>query len=78
MERKTARPDYVPNKDGAHSREAFRSGHSGMVRRRPKVKYWTAAGTPAERRVIRAGSGWPVLDWNEEPPPMEHRQRVKG
>lgn len=78
MERRTARYDYVPLEDGAHSREAFRSGYKERVRRRPKVKYWTATGTPAERREVRARAGWPVLDWREEPPPMEHRQRGKG
>lgn len=78
MERKTARYDYVPLEDGAHSREAFRSGYRDRVRRRPKVKYWIPTGTPAERRVIRRNSGWPVMDWTEEPPPLEHRQRSKG
>jgi len=78
MERKTARYDYIPWEEGAHSREAFRSGYKERVRRRPKVKYWTATGTPAERRVIRKGSGWPVMDWRQEPPPLEHRQRGKG
>lgn len=78
MERKTARYDYIPEAEGAHSREAFRSGYKERVRRRPKVKYWTATGTPAERRQIRALSGWPVMDWSEEPPPLEHRQRVRG
>lgn len=78
MERRTARYDYVPVEEGAHSREAFRSGYKERVRRRPKVRYWTATGTPSERRAIRAAAAWPVMDWNEEPPPLEHRQRGKG
>lgn len=78
MERKTARYDYIPLEAGAHSREAFRSGYKERVRRQPKVKYWTATGTPSERREIRSRSGWPVMDWTEEPPPLEHRQRVRG
>lgn len=78
MERKTARYDYIPHEAGAHSREAFRSGYRDRVRRRPKVKYWIATGTPAERRRIRTASGWPVMDWVEQPPPLEHRQLVRG
>lgn len=78
MERKTARYDYIPMEEGAHSREAFRSGYKERVRRRPKVRYWTATGTPAERREIRKHSGWPVMDWVQDPPPLEHRQFVKG
>ena len=78
MERKTARYDYIPHDVGAHSREAFRSGYKDRVRRRPKVKYWTATGTPSERREIRRNSGWPVMDWVAEPAPQEHRQRGKG
>lgn len=78
MERKTARYDYVPLDEGAHSREAFRSGYKERVRRRPKVKYWTATGTPSERREIRRHAGWPVMDWAQDPPPLEHRQHVRG
>lgn len=78
MERKTARYDYIPHEDGVHTREAFRSGYKERVRRRPKVKYWTATGNARERREVRGLSGWPVMDWREDPPPMEHRQYVKG
>lgn len=76
MDRKTPRYDYLPAKDGAHSREAFRSGYRARVRRRPKVRYWTATGTPAERKQIRRESGWPAMDWTAEPPPLEHRKRT--
>jgi len=75
MERKTARYDYIPAQEGAHSREVFRSGFKDRVRRRPKVRYWTATGTPAQRREIRRNAAWPVMDWSAEPPPTEHRQR---
>lgn len=78
MERRTARYDYIPHGEGVHTREAFRSGYKERVRRRPKVRYWTATGTPSQRREIRARSAWPVMDWREEPPPLEHRQRVRG
>lgn len=75
MERLTPRYDYIPAQAGAHSREAFRSGYKERVRRRPKVRYWTATGTRTERRLIRKQSGWPVMNWSEEPPPTEHRKR---
>lgn len=78
MERKTPRYDYIPYGDGVHTREAFRSGYKERVRRRPKVRYWTMTGTASERREIRRGSGWPRMDWREEPPPLEHRQRDRG
>lgn len=70
MERKTPRFDYVPLKVGAHTREASRTGYSERVRRKPKVRYWTATGTPAERRRLTKLCGWPSLDWHEVPPPM--------
>lgn len=75
MERRLPRLDYLPAKDGLHTREAFRSGVRTTVRRQPKVKYWTTTGTPAQRRALRARCGWPSLDWHEHPPPTEgHRQ----
>lgn len=75
MDRATPRYDYIPLQDGAHSREATRSGYKERVRRRPKVRYWTVTGDKRQRRELRELSGWPVMDWNEEPPPTEHRKR---
>lgn len=75
MERKTPRYDYIPHGDGAHTREAFRSGYKDRVRRRPKVRYWTVTGTPAQRRALAQRVQWPSLDWTAEPPPTEHKQR---
>lgn len=74
MERRTPRFDYVPLQEGAHSREAFRSGFGERVRRRPKVKYWTVTGNRRERRELAAACAWPSLDWKTLPPPLEHRQ----
>jgi hypothetical protein len=78
MERKTPRYDYVPLAEGAHSREAFRSGYKTRIRRRPKVKYWTVTGNKREKRALKKLSGWPVLKWSEEPAPSEHRQRLSN
>lgn len=75
MERKTPRYDYIPHGDGVHTREAFRSGYKERVRRRPKVRYWTTTGTRTERRELERNSGWPVMCWVAEPPPLEHKQR---
>ena len=69
MERKTPRYDYIPLA-GGHTRDAFRGGYSHRVRRLPKVKYWLATGTPAQRRRLQAMSGWPELDWRVTPPPI--------
>lgn len=74
MERKTARLDYIPLDPSRHSREATRSGRSGTVRRRPKVKYWTTTGTRADRRYLDRQCRWHALSWVELPPPTEHRQ----
>jgi hypothetical protein len=74
MERRTPRPDYVPLATGHHSREATRSGWAGMVRRRPKVKYWTTTGNRRERIDLARLCTWPTLDWRVLPPPTEHRQ----
>lgn len=74
MERRTPRLDYIPMTEGAHTRgAASRSGVRETVRRRPKVKYWTVTGDKSERRRLRSAMRWPVLDWNELPPPTEHR-----
>src|SRR3990170_1956216 len=72
MERRTPRYDYVPEKEGAHTRDAFRNGYARKVRRRPKVKYWTVTGNRSEQRSLTELSGWPSLDWKTLPPPTEH------
>lgn len=73
MDRKTPRYDYIPEKPGAHSRDAYRSGVKARIRRRPKVKYWTVTGNRTERCRLKDLSGWPVMDWKKTPPPLEHR-----
>lgn len=70
MERKTPRFDYVPLDQSKHSREAFRSGVAYKVRRIPKVRYWIATGTRAERRHLESICGWTKLSWKRLPPPM--------
>lgn len=74
MERKTARFDYIA--PGKHSRDAFRGGYTEKVRRKPKVKYWTVSGDRGERRKLMKICEWPRLDWQEYPPPTEHKQLV--
>jgi hypothetical protein len=75
MERPKPRLDYLPLQQGAHTREAFRSGYGSTARRHPKVKYWTVTGHRSERRLLAAGCRWPRLDWKRYPPPMDgHRQ----
>lgn len=83
MDRKTPRFDYsaqpsvmpaaLPGTLGAsaekHSRDAFRNGFTGRVRRKPKVKYWIATGNRRERRDLERVCGWPKLDWKISPPP---------
>lgn len=75
MDRKTPRYDYIPLEEGAHTREAFRSGYKERVRRRPKVRYWIPTGNKTQRSEIIRGSGWPSMSWTDEPPPTEHRKR---
>lgn len=70
MDRKTPRFDYIPWKEGAHTREAFRTGYAKKVRRQPKVKYWLPTGNRTERHKLAALCGWPALDW--------HALRVPG
>lgn len=72
MERRTPRFDYIPHDPSAHTREAFRSGYSDKVRRRPKVKYWTVTGDRKDRARLRSLCAWPSLDWKKLPPPLEH------
>lgn len=78
MDRKTPRFDYlVP---GKHPRDAFRSGDGAQavkVRRKPKVKYWTATGTRRDRRNLKRACQWPKLSWLDLPPPTEHRQYLQ-
>jgi hypothetical protein len=82
MERKTPRYDYVPTPElstdagllfppseikGKHSRDAMRCGEYTRVRRKPKLKYWTATGNRRDRRGLVAACGWPRLDWRPAP-----------
>lgn len=69
MERKTPRFDYIPLDPTAHTREAFRTGYSHKVRRLPKVKYWIVTGNKSERRTLAKVCGWPMMRWQETPPP---------
>lgn len=70
MDRKTPRYDYIPHDPTAHTREAFRTGYSHRVRRLPKVKYWIVTGNRTERRKLTKLCGWPVMRWQETPPPL--------
>lgn len=74
MERRTPRYDYVPYRDGIHTRDAFRNGYSHRVPRRPKVKYWTVTGDRCAKRWMAAACAWPELNWKRLPPPTEHKQ----
>ena len=71
MERKTARFDYIPL-SGGHTRDAFRTGYSDRVRRKPKAKYWMPTGSQTDKKRLTAMCGWPTLDWKAHPPPSEH------
>jgi hypothetical protein len=71
MERRTPRMDYLPA-SGGHTRDAFRTGFTTKVRRRPKIKYWTVTGSRLERVGLRRLCAWPSLDWRLIPPPTEH------
>jgi hypothetical protein len=70
MDRKTPRYDYIPHDPDAHTREAFRTGYSHKVRRMPKVKYWIVTGNKSERRQMTKLCGWPLMRWQETPPPL--------
>ena len=74
MERKTPRYDYMPAREGIHTRDAYRNGYTHRVQRRPKIKYWTVTGTRPDKRRLIAACAWPSLDWHTLPPPVEHRQ----
>lgn len=74
MDRKTPRFDYIA--PGKHSRDAFRNGFTDRVRRKPKVKYWTATGNRRERKRLEAACLWPKLNWKTNPPPSEHHQAI--
>lgn len=69
MERKTPRYDYLPANAMTHTRDAFRHGYVTRRRRVAKVKYWTVTGNPSERRALVRLSGWPMLNWRDQPPP---------
>ncbi len=73
MDRKTPRFDYIA--PGKHTRDAFRSGYTNKVRRRPKARYWTVTGNKRDKKRLRALCQWPVMDWKQEPVPTEHRRR---
>ena len=77
MDRKTPRYDYIPW-TGGHTREAFRSGYSKKVRRKPKVRYWTVTGNRTDRKRLYAACGWPRLSWKELPPPTEPTRAVEA
>jgi hypothetical protein len=62
-DRKTPRWDYIPHDPTMHTREATRSGVADRVRRRPKYRYWTTTGTPAERRRLAKACTWPDIPW---------------
>lgn len=70
MDRKTPRYDYIPHDPDAHTREAFRTGYSHKVRRMPKVKYWIVTGNKSERRNLTKLCGWPLMRWQDTPPPV--------
>ena len=63
MDRKTPRFDYIA--PGKHSRDAFRTGYTDRVRRKPKIKYWTVTGNRRERRELEKLCQWPKLSWKE-------------
>jgi hypothetical protein len=73
MDRKTARFDYIA--PGKHSRDAFRSGYTKRVRRKPKARYWTVTGNKRERARLRSLCEWPIMNWKTEPVPNTHKQR---
>lgn len=71
MDRKTPRLDYIPADPSKHTREASRSGVVALVRRKPKVRYWTVTGSATDRRNLARSVRWPTLDWRTTPPPGE-------
>jgi hypothetical protein len=65
-DRKTPRFDYVV--EGKHSRDAFRCGEPyRRVRRKPKIRYWIATGSPGERRTLNSACGWAARKWDGGP-----------
>lgn len=76
MDRKTPRRDYIPHDPSAHTRDAFRTGYSHTVPRKPKVKYWITTGNRSERRRLAKICGWPQLNWREQPPPLHIEEEV--
>jgi len=74
MDRKTPRFDYAC-KNGMHSRNAFRNGdgvNSERIKRKPKIKYWTATGSKSEKKSLIKKCGWPSISWKDYPPPIDH------
>lgn len=61
MDRKTPRFDYVCA--GKHSRDAFRTGFTEKVRRKPKHRYWTVTGNRKDVRTLSKLCTWPRLTW---------------
>ena len=52
-----------------HSRDAYRSGFTERVPRKPKVKYWITTGNRRDRRQLEAKCQWPRMNWKTTPPP---------
>ena len=78
MDRKTPRYDYIPV-NGGHSRNATRENGGGValkVRRKPKVKYWTVAGSKTDKKALNSKMKWPILDYSESPPPTSVNRDV--
>ena len=78
MDRKTPRYDYIPV-NGGHSRNATRENGGGValkVRRKPKVKYWTVAGSKTDKKALNSKMKWPILDYSASPPPTSVNRDV--
>lgn len=76
MDRKTPRRDYIPHDPTAHTRDAFRTGYSHTVPRKPKVKYWIVTGNHSERRKMTKLCAWPQLSWRKQPPPLHKEEEA--
>lgn len=74
MDRAKPRLDYVT--PGKHTRDAYRHGFTHVERRKPKMKYWTASGSPTDRRVLAGLCGWPSLDWRVVHPSLEETRQT--
>jgi hypothetical protein len=91
MDRVTPRMDYIPAPVSGvhglfgeepdrqrHTREASRSGVVDMVRRSPKVRYWTTTGTRRDRKRLEALCQWPIMCWKTYPPPSKAILEAEG